>query len=67
MVLSGENQNETDDCGADILKGGAALRARETNSQLKGVCTRITISLVRMTAPGTRPTTFGDARTWSAF
>jgi hypothetical protein len=46
MVLSGKNQNEPDDCGADILKGGAVLR-------LQGVSTRITISLARMTVYGT--------------
>jgi hypothetical protein len=46
MVLSGKNQNETDDCVADILKGGAVRR-------LQGVSTRITISLARMIAYGT--------------
>jgi hypothetical protein len=44
MVLSRKNQNETDDCGADALKGGAVLR-------LQGVYSRIT-SFARMTADG---------------
>ena len=65
MVLSGENQNETDDCGADILKSGAVLRTRK-NIHLQGVSS-CTITRLTPRAAWVHACARGGDATWPLY